>query len=185
MSNSTRFAVLWMFSLSAQLQRNQSMALREKIHKNQAIAGIIACGAIGISIFFLIRQAGGVGASSGVSAYFSADDGKTWFKDDMVRAFPFDHDGQPAYRAEIFRCGSTTFCGYLESLPDGTRDGINALPANWQARYAALQANSDQIEVKKPGDTKWVRQRDRQYGQITHPKCPDGSTPEQLNANLN
>ncbi len=161
------------------------MALRDNIHKNQVLAGIIACGAIGVSVFFVFRQAGGVGAASGVSAYFSADDGKTWFKDDMVRAFPFDRDGKPAYRAEIFRCGSMTFCGYLESLPDGARDGINALPANWQARYAALQADSDQIAVKKPGDTKWVHRRDKQFEQITHPKCPDGTDAERLNANLN
>jgi hypothetical protein len=161
------------------------MALRNTIQNNQKIAGLIACVAIGASVFYIARRSSGVGATSGVSAYFSADDGKTWFKDDMVRTFPFDHGGEPAYRAEIFRCSGLTFCAYLEMMPDSTRDGIDALPPNWQARYAAMQSNSDQFKVKRPGDTKWLSRRDKQYEQIVNPKCPDGSgaTPEHVNAN--
>ncbi len=162
------------------------MNLRELVQKNPAVMMVLAAAAIGISVFFVIRQASGVGASSGLKAYFSADDGKTWFKDELARPFPFDHDGQPAYRAQIFRCGGTTFCGCLESLPDKEREGIEALPPNWQARYAAIQAAADAFLVKKPGDAKWVQKGRPQYEQIRKPACPDGSggQPELVNPNL-
>jgi hypothetical protein len=46
----------------------------------------------------------------------------------------------------------------------------------------AMQANSDKLLVKKPGETKWVNPRARAYQQITSPRCPDGSKmdPEEI-----
>ena len=161
------------------------MELRDVLHKNGAAITVVAAAVIAICVFSVMREASGVGDSSGLKTYFSDDDGKTWFKDELTRPFPFDHGGQPAYRAQIFRCGGTTFCGYLQSLPDKEREGIEALPPNWQARYAAIQAASDLFLVKKPGDAEWVHKGQPQYEQIRKPACPDGSggQPELVNPN--
>jgi hypothetical protein len=162
------------------------MELRHVLNKKPAAGVVAAAVVIALCFYFILRQSSGVGASSGLKAYFSDDDGKTWFKDEFTRPFPFDHGGQPAYRAQIFRCGGTTFCGYLEALPDKSREAIEALPPNWEARYAAMQSDSDQIMVKRPGDAKWVHNRQAQYEKIRKPVCPDGSSsePEPVNPNL-
>jgi hypothetical protein len=151
------------------------MPFRKPVQKYSVIAVVFAAAAVAFGVRAIMRDSAGVGAASGIKAYFSTDDGKTWFSDDASRPFPFDHDGRPAYRAEIFRCGGTTFCAYLEALPDEERDAIAGLPVNWQARFAALQSASDQIMVKKPGDAAWVRPGHDTYAQITTPTCPDGS----------
>jgi hypothetical protein len=161
------------------------MEWRQIVDKNRAIATTVAIIATLFAIFFIIRESSGVGASSGLKAYYSSDDGKTWFKDEMTRTFPFDHDGQPAYRAFVFRCGETVFCGYLQSMPEKVKEGIDALPPNWQARFAAMQAASDSFMVKKPGDDKWVHPGKKHYNEIIKPVCPGGSdqAPVPLNAN--
>jgi hypothetical protein len=162
------------------------MDIRNALSKYSAISIVAAGAVICIAGWTILRQAQGVGASSGIKAYFSADDGQTWFTDDVTRPFPFDHDGAPAYRAMVFRCGDTTFCGYLQALPEKTRDALEALPPNWEARYAAMQSDSDQIMVKKPGEKSWVHQGNTRYEQIIKPTCPDGSgqAPVPVNPNL-
>jgi hypothetical protein len=161
------------------------MELRQIVDKNRVIVTSVAIIGTLLALFILIRQSSGVGASSGIKAYFSSDDGKTWFKDEITRTYPFDHDGQPAYRAIVFRCGETVFCGYLQSMPDKVKEGIDALPPNWQARYAAIQSASDSFLVKKPGDARWVHPGQKHYAEIIKPVCPDGSgqPPVPLNAN--
>jgi hypothetical protein len=151
------------------------MPLRESIQKHSKAVTIAVLAAAAISLFCAMQQVSSVGASPNTKAYFSDDDGKTWFDDDALRPFPFNHKGRPAYRAHIFRCGAMTFCGYLESMPDDVRGGIDALPQNWQARNAAMQSASDRIVVKKPGDVKWVQPGQKQYDGIVDPGCPDGS----------
>jgi hypothetical protein len=54
-------------------------------------------------------------------AYYSTDDGKTWFADDINKTYPFDHAGHAAYRAFIFQnTDGSTFCGYLLRLSEPT-----------------------------------------------------------------
>lgn len=85
--------------------------------------------------------------------FFSDDDGTTYFADDVYKAFPFDHDGKQAYRAYVFRCGSTgPFVGYL-------------------GRDAGM-------EVKKPGGMKWVPVSSPEGTAISNVKCPDGGRPD-------
>jgi hypothetical protein len=151
------------------------MTLRESIQKHSKTVTIATLAALAVCSFCAMRQASSVGASPTTKAYFSDDDGKTWFDDDALRSFPFDHNARPAYRAHIFRCGAVTFCGYLECMPDDMRRGIDALPQNWQARAAAVQSASDQIMVKKPGGMKWAQPGQKEYDGIVDPACPDGS----------
>ena len=42
-------------------------------------------------------------------AYFSADDGKTFFVGNSASVPPFDHDGKPAVRAYVYQCGEDRF----------------------------------------------------------------------------
>lgn len=136
------------------------------------IVVVIAAAAIAVSVISMFIQASGQHRKPTAKAFFSCDDGKTWFKDDASKAFPFQHGGKPAYRAEIFRCGQTEFCAYLESLPENVKEGVDAV-SDGLARAAALQSASDQILLKRPGDTVWVSPGEKNYAAITTPVCPD------------
>jgi len=160
------------------------MGLRQAIQNRAGVVALIAVATIAISVISLVIQAAGVHRTPTVKAFFSCDDGKTWFKDDGTKAFPFQHDGEPAYRAQIFRCGETEFCAYLESLPENVKEGIDVLP-DGLARVAALQSASDQILVKKPGGTAWVNPGQKDYASITTPLGPDGTKHEVTPVNPN
>ena len=89
------------------------------------------------------------------SEFFSDDDGATWFIDDNTRIPPFDHDGKPAYRAEVFECGSgKPFVAYLEKFTDAKKQQIQAELADHPENLPGLLQTP--MEVKKPGDPKWL-----------------------------
>jgi hypothetical protein len=115
------------------------------------------------------------------SAFFSDDDGKTWFADDIGKFPPFNHNGKPAYRAGVFRCGSgELFVAYLERFTDRQKADIQASiakepdqKANWM-QYPG--------EIRKPGESTWrgieltsPPAELKAYQRLLAPICPDGS----------
>jgi hypothetical protein len=122
-------------------------------------------------------------SSSATKQFFSDDDGKTWFMDDASKLPPIDHGGKQAYRARVFKCaGGKPFVGYLERYDP--RDQQRSEEA---ARAAERSGGSlmpgitiaGNPEVKKPGDSEWVRltpETSEKYNRIMQPRCPDGST---------
>lgn len=108
-----------------------------------------------------------------MKAFFSDDDGKTWFADDWSKFSPFDHDGMQAYRAHVFRCGDgPPFVGYLESYAEEVKPVLEKGHPDINDILVAMQRYSDKSLVKKPGDAKWVS---RGTPAITTPRCPAGS----------
>jgi hypothetical protein len=91
------------------------MGIREKINAKKS-AGY------GLAALFLLA-AGGVLAYTqwpqhrfaGKTAFYSDDDGQTWFIDTVYKSTPFDHNGKQAVRAVVYSCenGKTKFCAYL------------------------------------------------------------------------
>jgi hypothetical protein len=110
--------------------------------------------------------------------YYTTDDGKTLFVDAVGKACPFDHEGEQAYRAYVFRCGNTgkLFTAYVEQLDEGARARVAELSATTQP------ARRDEIErviqegrlVRRPGETEWVKAQSEQGEAITAPTCADG-----------
>jgi hypothetical protein len=86
-------------------------------------------------------------------AFFSTDDGKTWFEDDIEKLPPFEHDGKTAYRAYVFTCdgGKTQWVGYLQRYAKAIREKNN------RARRGTGPI-TDGIELKRPGDAEWIPQ---------------------------
>lgn len=113
-------------------------------------------------------------------AYYTIDDGQTWFADDINKLSPFDKDGKPAYRVYVFTCdgGRTQFASYLERYtPEAHRkleaaraQGADADPAIYEEVYLTG------MEVKKPGAGQWVKLSDWERSTaISSPICPDGT----------
>src|ERR1700722_15628935 len=91
------------------------MAIRETIGKNPAQTKAGSIMVIIIVLGFSIWHAKSGEASGASKAYYSIDDGATTFVDDFFKAYPFDHDGKPAYRAYVFQTtDGKRFVGYLE-----------------------------------------------------------------------
>jgi hypothetical protein len=111
-------------------------------------------------------------------AWYTVDDGKSWFQDDFERIPPFQHEGKPAVRLHLYSCdgGKTTFVGYLQKLPEEAfqkyRDkGID--PA--KVDDDELAAESGWL-AKRPGQPEWVNSKTggKTYFAIVDVHCPEG-----------
>src|SRR5688500_5234313 len=91
------------------------MSLRETINKKQStvmwIAGAVAVLAIGL----IAWQVSGrhQTAASSTKAFYTDDGGKSFFKDDINKISPWDHDGKQAYRCDVFKAGDKEIVGLI------------------------------------------------------------------------
>ncbi|MGH7215542.1 MAG: hypothetical protein ACREIT_12320 [Tepidisphaeraceae bacterium] len=159
------------------------MGIREKLNQNPAITTGATALVVVIALGFIIYQLVGGGPDIPTESYYSIDDGKTWFEDDINLIPPFDKDGQKAYRAQVFTCdgGKTKFVAYLERYTPEAKKQLEDLRAGNQPPEPGINdmVMMNGLEYKKPGDPEkeWTRQTDFQkMSQIMEPKCPDGTT---------
>lgn len=161
------------------------MGLRETLNQNPGITtigiAVIIVVAVGLVVMSLI---GGEGSSAGPSnkAWFSDDDGNSWFADDRSKIPPFDHKGKQAVRAHVYTCdgGKTKFVGWLERYTPEGKKQLEAQRARFGDSSFALESegSSGVREIKKPktGDKGWVNSSDASASSIIDVKCPDGTT---------
>jgi hypothetical protein len=146
------------------------MGVREKIEKHKfwlmTLCPVLVIASVGYCVWTLRAESHLEGPID--QAYFSDDDGKTYFADSIEKAMPFDHNGKKAYRAYVFTCENETtpFVGLLG------RDG-KAQPVSANNHYAVKEAQS-QIEVKKPGTDKWVLFMSPDGQKLLQSVCPSG-----------
>jgi len=154
------------------------MGVRERMNDNPRVAVGVAAAVLVVACAFVALQFSG--ASTGepsASAFFTTDDGQTWFVDDATKLAPFQRDGKEAVRAYVFECNGTAFVNHLERF---TPEGRKAVEAAMQGNGADASAPAGQLrltgaEVKKPGATHWTPLGDlAKAGPILRPKCPDG-----------
>jgi hypothetical protein len=138
-----------------------------------ALLGILAAG--GWLTYFYWP---GPDLSPPIFAWYSVDNGATWFQDSAERIPPFEHEGKQAVRLHLYSCddGKTTFVGYLQKLPEEVfkkyRDkGID--PA--KVDDDELAADSGWL-VKRPADTDWVSSKGggQAYQAVTVVHSPNG-----------
>ena len=121
-------------------------------------------------------------------AFYTVDEGKTWFLDDAEKIPPFQHEGRTAYRVQVYSSsgGKNQFAGYLMRY---TTDAAKRLEAAKRGDAAAARIQPgrpmlslvDELaisgtEIKKPGaGNAWVRRSDIQAAQpILDVRGPDG-----------
>ena len=102
-------------------------------------------------------------------AFFSVDDGKTWFADELSRLPPFDVSGKPAVRAYVYRAkDGKSFVGYLQRYTPTAQQSIEQSrrpdPSRKGPVDPALLRDAFTVgrEVKRPGDAEWVSGADPQ-----------------------
>lgn len=174
------------------------MELRETLRRNPAITTGATVLIIAIAVSFIIySQVGGGIPKPPSSAFYTTDDGSTWFADDIKKVPPFQKDGKDAYRVHVFKCGSgKPFVAYMErytveakkmieqinSVDKRGPQGKEMTKMMHQSMVAMRQTTMTGIEYKKPGDSKWVNQASFQaFSKIVNVNCPQtGEIPERI-----
>jgi hypothetical protein len=168
------------------------MSLREKLDKNPAVAMVAAGILVVLAGSILVYAYRPARLPETSKAFFSSDDGQTWFTDSAYLLPPFDHDGAQAVSAVVFSGadGGKPFCGYLTRYTPEGRAQLSAAMADAKAR--SLPPSSVQLfsnpgflnrymEVRAPGPGKpWVRSGDPRASEILSVRAPNGSAAEQV-----
>ena len=157
------------------------MGIRETLNNKPKVAAGIGGTALALGVTFLALQLSSGGGPSD-EAFFTTDDGKTWFADDATRLPPFQPDGKEAVRAHVFECDDgKRFVNHLERFtPERRKLMEEAARARKEGKPLPRPAAAGQTvmwgqEVKKPGDKEWVPAGNlAKASRILQAKCPDG-----------
>lgn len=159
------------------------MGIREAINKHPKTGiSILAALILGGVVFAAVNLKSSM-PERATKAFYTADDGKTWFVDSIDRIPPFDQGGKTAVRAEVFVCSNDgkQFVGYMERYSADFKKRLDESAAAVAAgRPASLTRNSAEVamrgtEVKRPGDPNWVSGTDLiGKNKVTRVSCPSG-----------
>lgn len=158
------------------------MSVREAINKKKGpvmgAAVTLLCGAL----CFIVWQNKSPGSARIKKAFYSTDDGQTWFADDSDKIFPFDVDGKQAYRVDVYKgSDGKEFVGDIERFSDSAKSKLEELRSEPNPDPRAIAGlTSSGLEVKKPGDSKWYRRNSPQGDGILAVSSPDGTPPESV-----
>lgn len=169
------------------------MGIRDTLNRNPSIATGTTLAIIVIAVAFIVysySQGGSSSVRQPTKAFFTVDDGKHWFTDDITKLPPFDHEGKEAVRVMLFRCGNgDPFAGYLERYTTEAKKQLEEArsastgpggkaPARSPQDLASLAVTMKMgKEIKKPGEATWTKIMDEQNrSRIMQVKCPEGQT---------
>ena len=164
------------------------MSIRETLNKNPIYAVILAVVCIGIFAAVMFWPGDEEEPVFGYAGkrFFTVDDGATYFSAEVTNIPPFQHEGKTAYRVKVYRCADgVERVAYLERYRESALKRIRDMDGGTiKQPIAALEYldASSALEVKRPGETEWVRQGSPKYEQLTTPSCPDGSPAEWVRA---
>lgn len=157
----------------------QDMGIRDLLERNPAGSKAIAVAIIvicGVAIFLQNNRSRPAAANVAVGkAFFSDDDGKTWFLDDASKFPPFDHEGATAYRAIVFRCKSgVPFVGFLAKYSAGQIAQLHDDARRNPGMPPRMQVTAPH-DLRKPGQSHWITNSKSSMTGYPDVPCPDGS----------
>ncbi|HEX5242160.1 MAG TPA: hypothetical protein VFW23_02775 [Tepidisphaeraceae bacterium] len=162
------------------------MSFREDINKKPGVFIGVSAAIVVLAIIWLVYSMRGSKPAAMVlttKAYFSDDDGKTFYADDVSNIPPYQHNGKKAYRAKVYEVKGSgqRFVGYLEGYDDKAKKQIEESIKKGLDPASAMQGVD--LEVKKPGPGKWVKVGAMVSPEMTHVvtvTSPDGKKGEEL-----
>jgi hypothetical protein len=162
------------------------MGIRETLNQNPGVTTGVTIGIVVIALVVIVYQLMPESVPGMNKAWFSPDDGETWFADDITKVPPVtSRDGKEAPRAHVYRCGKgKPFVAYLERMTPQGKAAMEKAQANVADDPRSPDFNPGMLrgirmqytQVKKPGDKEWVAIEDaRNAAQIQDVVCPDGT----------
>ena len=134
-----------------------------------AVVGLVALVAIGAVVMQVMAGRPKIQGAL-PDAYYTVDDGKTFFSANSEKVPPFDHKGQKAVRAYVYECGGERFVGYLERFNPEAHKAMTGGTATPQHQIYGR-------ELKRPGEANWIKSGDfTAVDRLADVKCPhDGA----------
>lgn len=134
------------------------MGIREKVNNNPLIVTGLVVVAVIVVVLVIALQLRQLSPAVEDQAFYSDDDGKTWFTDSTSRIPPYEKDGKVAVRAYVYKCKGVAepFVGYLARYTDTARKQLLDAQAKGLAGNIPVPPNA--LEFKKPGETVWTQQ---------------------------
>lgn len=136
------------------------MGIRDVLNKNKSAVVILmillVAGAIALGMW--LNQPGADAFDVALMAYYSVDDGRTYFVDAANKLTPFDHQGKQAYSVRVYRCPDKPgpVVGYLERIEEKNRLAAEQATKAQKPTGDIERLVSAHREVKRPGETTWV-----------------------------
>jgi hypothetical protein len=168
------------------------MGIREKLKESPSVAAgaaaifVLAAAAIIAHAYWPEKKA------DLSQAYYSDDDGKTWFADSTFLVAPFQHNGNTALVAQIYSYddGKKQFCAYLAQFTPQAKQQLEAALADAQKNgqppgsvtlYQDPRFMKEGTEVKLPGPgNPWISYGDPRAQSIFTIHSPDGTPVDQV-----
>ena len=141
-------------------------SLRERSVLTAIIAGVAIIAVLAYVGYFLFGSSPTAGKDA--QAFFTVDDGTTYFADDALKLPPFDHAGKLAVRAYVFTdtpAGDRRWVQYLQKFSDDEQKQLKGKNDTSNFLFGL---------VKKPGDKDWIVATQVAASPITLPKSPHG-----------
>lgn len=163
------------------------MGLRDTLKERPKLGGILAgafvVAALLIGMIQVVRLHPPTVSDKPERAFFTVDDGKTWFVDDVTRLAPFDHEGKEAVRAYVAECNGKKFVNHMERYTDEGKQAMakvhDAAKKGPPPGMLVAMAQQRGRELKRPGDPKWHKVSEGTAATaIMTPQCPEGSSGE-------
>jgi len=160
------------------------MGVRETLNENKAVKITVVSVIVIVIGFFLFRST--VGERTGTpKAFFTDDDGATWFADEITKLPPFDHNGKRAVMCFVYKTGPNGK-PWVSHLQRYTAEGIKQRTQQMNDKnfnpmgFEAMQRTTVEVKEAKTGDKGWVSISDPAAAKIQELKSPDGGTGEIL-----
>lgn len=157
------------------------MDIRNALNRNPAIVTGSVLVLVVITLWLIFGQSSSMSRSTfeGMKAFYSDDDGQTWFTDSLVKSSPFDHNGKQAFRVYVYECNGVAKVRYLERVASR-----NDVPAVIKGGYTPPNTGSDALrEIKRPGEKQWVPFGYPEAHNIRFVKCEGGGQAKSVLAN--
>jgi hypothetical protein len=159
------------------------MELRKILNTNKPLVLTISFGIAIAAVTVNVLRSRSAPNLQSTKQYYTDDDGTTLFADNFGKLVPFEHHGRQAVLAQVYRTQhGQQFVGWLERCSDAGVAKIHELmpqaTEGSQAQEQIQQLRVQQLEVKRPGDTQWIRADSPAGLEIMKANSPDGSPVE-------
>jgi hypothetical protein len=164
------------------------MAFRESINKKPAIATGAAIGIIiAFSLVIYFEKSSGAPKTGALTmAYYTVDDGATYYADSIDKIPPCDYNGHQAVRAYLYRCnGGKPFVAYLEAFTPDAKKAIESSGSG--PAFGGSQLGGDVpfnrgrlLKAPLTGDKGWLREGQPGFSEVSEIHCPAGESNQDI-----
>lgn len=154
-----------------------SMGIREKLASNSKLMVGLALALVMIAVGYTVWSNSSDIPTGPLQAFYTVDDGKTYFAEDAIKLVPFDKDGKQAVRAHVYECAhGKKFVASLERMSPEAKAIIDKMKATGEQPDTPTQMKLAEggTQFKRPGETNWTTRNE--FNKAFVLTCPDGTT---------